>query len=151
MFDLIFLPEKLQSLRTEMRKSRFKIWLRAVLFVQFAAIFSVYLFHDISRGYFKWEWVAWVFLLCVPVGLLLSLLVPMRADPEVCAVVLSLDPVYLVLIWVLVLIKLITAAIPSVVYISDGCMMIILGIMAGRLGGIGLRVRKLKIDYGFRR
>jgi len=79
----------------------------------------------------------------------MSSLVPMRADLESRAVLLSLDPVYLVLIWVLVITKLITAHFPSQVYIADICMAVILGIMSGRLGGIGLRVHKLKIEHGF--
>ena len=50
---------KIESLRTlllskrgEMKKSRFKIWLRAFLLVQFSVIFSIYFFRDIAAGYF---------------------------------------------------------------------------------------------------
>lgn len=42
----------LKSFRGEMKKSRFKIWLRAFLFLQFSAIFMVYFFRDIGHGYF---------------------------------------------------------------------------------------------------
>ena len=51
----------LKSLRGEMKKSRFKIWLRAFLFLQFSLLFSFYFFRDIGRGYFSWEWVAHYF------------------------------------------------------------------------------------------
>jgi hypothetical protein len=73
----------------------------------------------------------------------------MQADLESKAVTLSLDKFYLVLIWVLVIAKLIASHIPSLVTISDFIMCAILGIMVGRLGGIGLRVRQLKIQHGF--
>jgi len=143
------LADLLIWLRGEMKKSRFKIWLRAFLFIQFSAIFGVYFFRDISAGYFRWEWVLLIYLLCLPVGFLMSRIVPMRADIESRAVMLSLDRVYLVLIWILVIAKLITGRIPSLVFVADICMAVILGIMSGRLGGIGIRVRRLKIAAGF--
>lgn len=143
------LPSLLAWGRGEMKKSRFKIWLRVFLFVQFSAIFSVYFVRDIAAGYFRWEWVGLIYLLCVPLGLLMSRIVPMRADTETRAVLLSLDLVYLVLIWVLVIAKLVASLFPAWVFLADICMAVILGIMSGRLGGIGLRVRRLKIAAGF--
>lgn len=145
----MFIPSLLQYLRGEMKKSRFKIWLRAGLFVQFCGIFSFYLFRDISNGYFGWGWALLVIALCVPFGFFMSRLVPMQADVEAKAVTLSLDRIYLVLIWLLVIAKLITGYIPTLVFIADISMCIILGIMSGRLGGIGIRVRRLKAKYGF--
>lgn len=139
----------IQCLRGEIKKSRFKIWLRAFLFVQFSAIFGFYFFRDIANGHFRWEWVPLAFALFVPLGFLMSRLVPMQADLKVRAVTLSLDRVYLVLIWVLVIAKLILGHIPSLVFIADIIMCSILGIMFGRLGGIGLRVRQLKLRHGF--
>ena len=139
----------LKSFRGEMKKSRFKIWLRAFLFVQFSLLFSVYFFRDIRHGYFKWEWVALVFAAFIPVGFLLSLIVPMKADVDLGAVTLSLDRFYLFLIWFLVIAKLIIGRIPPFTPEADFIMGAIMGIMFGRLGGIGLRVRRLKLQYGF--
>ena len=139
----------LQSLRDEMKKSRFKIWLRAFLFLQFSAIFGIYFFRDIGNGYFSWERVALLFTLFIPVGLLMSLIVPMKADPELRAVILSLDRVYLFLIWLLVIAKLIIGRIPPFIPEADFIMCAIMGIVFGQLGGIGLRVRHLKVQHGF--
>lgn len=138
-----------QFLRGEMKKSRFKIWLRAFLFIQFSAMFSFYFFRDIGNGYFNWERVALLFTLFIPVGFLMSLIVPMRADLELRAVTLSLDRVYLFVIWLLVIAKLIIERIPPFIPEADFIMCAILGIMFGRLGGIGLRVRQLKVQHGF--
>lgn len=132
-----------------MKKSRFKIWFRAFLFVQFSALFSFFFFRDIAHGYFHWEWVAILFTLFIPVSFLLSLIVPMQADLELGAVTFSLDRAYLFLIWFLVVIKLILGHIPAFTPEADFIMCAILGIMFGRLGGIGLRVRQLKIRHGF--
>jgi hypothetical protein len=139
----------LTSLRAEMKKSRFKIWLRAVLFVQFAVLFAFYFDRDIANGYFTWIWVATLFMLFIPVGFWMSRLVPMKVDHRSKAVTLSLDRIYLVLIWVLVIIKLIASYIHRLIPVSDVIMCAILGIMCGRLGGIGLRVRYLKMEHGF--
>lgn len=140
---------KIETFRSEMKKSRFKIWLRAFLFVLFGSLFTFYFLRDIANGYFTWSRVAIWFIVFIPVGFLLSRLVPMRADLEARAVTLSLDRFYLVLIWVLVIAKLIASHFPSLIAVSDAIMCSILGIMFGRLGGIGLRVRSLKLQYGF--
>jgi hypothetical protein len=139
----------LKSLRGEMKKSRFKIWLRAFLFLQFSAIFCFYFFRDIGNGYFSWERVALLFTLFIPVGFLMSLIVPMKADLELREVTLSLDHVYLFLIWLLVIAKLIIGRVPPFTPEADFIMCAIMGIMFGRLGGIGLRVRQLKLQHGF--
>jgi len=139
----------LKSLRGEIKKSRAKIWMRAFLFIQFSLLFSVYFFRDIGRGYFRWEWVALVFAAFIPIGFLLSLIVPMKADAELGAVTFSLDKFYLFLIWFLVIAKLIIGRIPPFTPEADFIMASIMGIMFGRLGGIGLRVRRLKLQHGF--
>jgi len=143
------MTESIKSFRGEMKKSRFKIWLRAALFVIFGTLFMFYFFRDIANGYFTWGWTALLFVLFIPVGFLLSRIVPMQADLESKAVTLSLDRFYLVLIWVLVIAKLIVSRVPSLITISDVIMCAILGIMFGRLGGIGMRVRSLKTQHGF--
>ena len=132
-----------------MKKSKFKIWLRAFLFVQFTAMFMVYFVRDIGHGYFKWSWVVEVAIAFIPIGFLLSLIVPMKADTELGAVTLSLDRVYLFLIWLLVVAKLIIARIQPFTPEADFIMAAIIGIMFGRLSGIGIRVRKLKRQHGF--
>ena len=142
-------PIDTQSLRGEMKKSRYKIWLRAFLFIQFSALFIFYFFRDIGNGYFSWGQVALLFTLFIPVGFLMSLIVPMKADIKLRAVTLSLDRVYLFLIWLLVIVKLIIGRIPPFTPEADFIMCAIMGIMFGRLGGIGLRVRQLKVQNGF--
>ena len=142
------LADFLAWMRGETKKSRFKIWLLAFLFVQFSAIFIVYFYRDISAGHFRWEWALLIFLLCLPLGFLMSRLVPMRVDTESRAVLMSLDRIYLVLIWLLVIAKLVTGRIPSLVFVADICMAVILGVMSGRLSGICTRVRRMKLAAG---
>lgn len=143
------LPASLKAFRHEMKKSRFKIWLRAVLFFLFGSLFMFYFIRDIADQHFTWGWVSILFAAFIPAGFLLSRIVPMQVDTDAKAVTLSLDRTYLVLIWVLVIAKLIASHSPALIPVSDVIMCAILGIMFGRLGGIGLRVRGLKSMYGF--
>ena len=131
-----------------MKKSRFKIWLRAFLLIQFSALFCVYFFRDIGNGYFTWKSVALVVIGFIPVGILLSFIVPMQADLELRAVTFKLDRFYLFLIWFLVIAKLIIGRIPAFTPEADFIMSAIIGIMFGRLSGIGIRVRQLKLQHG---
>lgn len=131
-----------------MKKSRFKIWLRAFLLIQFSALFCVYFFRDIGNGYFTWKSVALVVIGFIPVGILLSFIVPMQADLEMRAVIFKLDRFYLFLIWFLVIAKLIIGRIPAFTPEADFIMSAIIGIMFGRLSGIGIRVRQLKLQHG---
>ena len=139
---------RIKSFREEMKKSRFKIWLRAALLIQFSGIFGFFLLRDIARGYFSWGWVASTIILFVPIGFLMSRLVPMQVHPTARAITLSLDKIYLALIWVLVIAKIITGQISSLVVVADIIMCVILGLMSGRLGGIGIRVHRLKAQHG---
>jgi len=139
----------LKSMRGELKKSRFKIWLRAFLLVQFTAMFCVYFFRDIGNGYYSWNNVFLVFACFIPIGFLLSLIVPIKADIGLQAVTFSLDRFYLFLIWFLVIAKLIVGRIPFFTPEADFIMSAIIGIMFGRLSGIGIRVRQLKLQHGF--
>lgn len=73
----------------------------------------------------------------------------MHANVDIQAVTLSLDRVYLFLIWILVIAKLLASYLYHTESVADVIMCIILGIMGGRLGGIIIRVEKLKIEHGF--
>lgn len=85
----------------------------------------------------------------MPIGFLLSLIVPMKADLELSAVTLSLARIYLFLIWFLVIAKLIIGCIPPFTPEADFIMSAIIGIMFGRLSEIGIRVRQLKLQHDF--
>jgi hypothetical protein len=137
-----------QTLRGEMKKSCFKIWLRTFLFIMFSALFSMYLVRDVSDGFFTWGWAVLIFIALIPVGFWMSQLVPMQANVELGAVLFSFDRIYFILIWVLVIAKLIAGRIPPLTAAADVIMCSILGIMFGRLGGIGVRVRSLKLQHG---
>jgi hypothetical protein len=135
------MTEWIRLVCSEMKKSRFKIWLRAVLFVLFGMLFTFSFRRDIASGHFTWTWSVMVFMLLIPAGFGMSRIVHTQVDRESRAVTFSLDRVCLILIRVLVITKLIASHIPRLVSLSDVIMSAILGIMIGRPGGSGLRVQ----------
>ena len=59
----------------------------------------------------------------------------------------SFIPITVYLIWVLVIAKVLCSYVFELAIIADVIMCMIVGIMGGRLGGIGRRVRKLKVKH----
>jgi hypothetical protein len=127
-----------------LKRSRAKIWIRTGILAVFGSLFGLTIYQDILAGAFNWVWALTVFLLCLPVGFWMRKFVPMQVHPASRHVTLSFDRVYFIPIVLLVIVKAVAGNILSVTVIADFAMCIILGLMIGRLGGIGLRVRNLK-------
>lgn len=129
-------------------RSRVKIWIRTVLLGIFGGIFGVSLVRDIHAGVYPLALGMAVLAACLPIGFWMRRLVPMRVHLPSRSVVLSFDKIYFILIWVLVIGKGIFSYLVHWSLPADIIMCIILGLMAGRLSGICLRVRGLKVRHG---
>ncbi len=127
-----------------MKRSRAKIWIRTGILAVFGTLFGLTIYHDIVSGTFYWLWALTAFLLCLPVGFWMRKFVPMQIHPTSQHVTLSFDRVYFASIVLLVIVKTIAGNISSIMILADFAMCMILGLMIGRLSGIGLRVRNLK-------
>jgi hypothetical protein len=130
-------------------RSRAKIWIRTGLLVVFGGLFGVSLARDIQSGTYPLALGLAILLVCLATGFWMRRLVPMRVHLPTRSVVLSFDRVYFILIWVLVIGKAISSYLLHLNLPADILMCTILGLMAGRLSGICLRVRSLKVQYGF--
>jgi hypothetical protein len=131
------------------KQSRAKIWIRTGLLAIFGTLFSFQLYESIAAGYFHWSWALLVFALFLPVGFRMRTLVPMQVHLEHRVITLTLDKIYFITIWVLVIAKFAAYYAFHAYFVSDVLMCSILGLMAGRLSGICLRVSHLKSAYGF--
>lgn len=131
------------------KQSRAKIWIRTGLLAIFGTLFTYQLYESINAGYFQWPWALIVFALFLPVGYAMRRLVPMQIHPEHQVITLTLDKVYFITIWALVIAKFVAYYAFSAYIVSDVLMCVILGLMAGRLSGICLRVSHLKAVHGF--
>lgn len=127
-----------------MQRSRAKIWIRTVILVVFGALFGLTIYPDIVSGAFPWQWALTAFLLCLPIGFWMRKFVPIQFHRASRHVTLSFDRIYFVAILLLVIVKAVTGNISGITILADFAMCMILGLMIGRLGGIGLRVRSLK-------
>jgi len=132
-----------------MKQSRAKLWVRTGILVVFGVLFGLALYRDIAAGVFPRQLALAIFVLCLPLGFLLSRLVPMEAHLSSKTIVFSFDRIYFGLILLLVVLKAVTGRLPGLEIWADVVMCVILGLMLGRLSGICLRVRDLKIRHGF--
>lgn len=130
-------------------RSRAKIWIRTGLLAVFGTMFGISLARDIQSGLYPLALGLGTLLVCLPVGFWMRRLVPMRVHLPTRSVVLSFDKVYFILIWILVIGKAISSYLLHLNLPADILMCTILGLMAGRLSGICLRVRGLKVQHGF--
>jgi hypothetical protein len=132
-----------------LKQSRAKLWIRSAILLIFGTIFTIALYRDISLGNFNYFWALLVFLPCLVIGFWLRRLVPMQVHIASKFITFSFDKIYFSLILVLVITKVISERIPGLTFWDDVIMCVILGLMIGRLCGICLRVRKLKVQHNF--
>ncbi len=131
------------------KRSRAKLWIRTGILAVFGTLFGLALYRDISSGAFRWWWALAAFGLCLVAGFWMRKLVPMQIHRASQHITLSFDRVYFGLILLLVVAKAVAGRVPGLGLWSDVVMCIILGLMIGRLSGICLRVRRLKVKHGF--
>jgi hypothetical protein len=138
-----------QSIPAWTKRSKAKIWIRTVILTVFGTLFGINLIKDMTSGVFPWAAGLAIFLACLPIGFWMRSLVPMQVHLSARQVTFSFDKIYFILIWVLVIGKAIFSYIVHIPAPADVLMCVILGLMAGRLSGICLRVRSLKVRHGF--
>ena len=76
-------------------------------------------------------------------------LVPMQVHLTSKHITMSFDKIYFAVILTLVIGKLVAGRFFGLTVLADVIICAILGLMTGRLGGIGVRVRGLKREHGF--
>ena len=131
------------------KRSKAKIWLRTGILAIFAVIFGISLYHDISTQRFLWYWGLITYLICFPIGFAMRNLVPMQVHLTSKHITMSFDKIYFAVILALVIGKLVAGRFFGLTVLADVIICAILGLMTGRLGGIGVRVRGLKREHGF--
>ena len=141
---------ELQAAPPAMSRSRAKLWIRTGILAVFGTLFSVSLVRDMALGMFHWSWALAAFIACLPIGFWMRRLVPMQVHVNSQQVTLSFDRVYFALILTLVIAKAVTGKVPGLAIWADVLMCVILGLMMGRLSGICLRVRDLKVQHNWR-
>jgi hypothetical protein len=138
-----------QNVRQFVKESRGKIWIRTAMLVIFGTLFSFSLYKDLQDGIFSGQLGMIALIPCLAIGFWMARLVPMHLHYDRKVITFSMDKIYFVLIWVLVIAKLLTGRLLGLPVWSDVLMVVILGLMSGRLSGICLRVRELKIANQF--
>ncbi len=138
-----------QKMPPILKQSRAKLWIRTGILAVFGTLFGLALRRDLMSGRFHWQWVLLSFLPCLAIGFWMSRLVSMKAHKTFQCVTLSFDHIYFSLILFLVVAKVIATRVEGMAAWADVIMCAILGLMIGRLSGICLRVRDLKVRNNF--
>ena len=142
-------PEQTNAKPSFIKQSSGKIWIRTGLLAIFGTMFGIQIIHNVAEGYFHWSWALLVLAICLPIGFMMRKLVPMQVHLDHKVITLTLDKVYFVTIWVLVIAKFAGYYAFTAYFVSDLLMCIILGLLAGRLSGICLRISRLKAAHSF--
>jgi peptidoglycan/LPS O-acetylase OafA/YrhL len=132
-----------------LKQSRAKLWIRTAILIIFGTIFTIALYRDIASEKFNYIWALLSFLPSLVIGFWMRQWVPMQIHIASKLISFSFDKIYFTLILLLVIIKVISERIPELTFWDDVIMCVILGLMIGRLCGICLRVRKLKVLHNF--
>jgi hypothetical protein len=141
--------EEMHTTTPIMKRSRAKLWIRTGILVVFGTLFAVLLYRDMAAGVYHWTWALAAFLPCLVIGFFMRGLVPMQVHPVSGHITMSFDRIYFAVILLLVIVKAIAGRVPGLTVWADVAMCLILGLMIGRLSGICLRVRDLKVQHGF--
>jgi len=142
-------PSEMQAAPHTMKRSRAKLWIRTGILAVFGTLFAFLLYRDVASGVFHWSWALMAFLPCLVIGFFMRALVPMQVHPASQHITMSFDRIYFGVIWLLVIFKAFAGRAPGMAVWADLAMCVILGLMIGRLSGICLRVRDLKIQHNF--
>jgi hypothetical protein len=133
-----------------MSTSRAKLWIRTGILMVFGMLFSVSLAQDMTLGTFHGSWALMAFMPCLAIGYWMRQFVPMQVHVNWRYVTLSFDRIYFALILILVIAKAVMGKMPGMIVWADVLMCVILGLMMGRLTGICLRVRDLRLQHNLR-
>jgi preprotein translocase subunit SecF len=123
--------------------------MRTGILTVFGTLFGLALYQDMVSGVFHWSFALGAFLPCLLIGFWIRRWVPMQVYLASQHITLTFDRSYFVLILFLVATKVIAGLISGMTIWADVIMCMILGLMIGRLSGICLRVRDLKIKHSF--
>jgi hypothetical protein len=131
-----------------MKRSRAKLWIRTGILAVFGTLFAVLLYRDMAAGVFHWTWALAAFVPCLVIGFFMRGLVPMQVHTPSGHITMSFDRIYFAVILLLVIFKAVAGRVHGLGMWADLAMCVILGLMIGRLSGICLRVRDLKLRHG---
>ena len=130
-----------------MKRSRAKMWIKIVMLIIFTSLFSHALLLDLQKGYINYQIIISVIIPSLFIGLWLRKIVPLQVHTKFSHITFSFDKIYFAIIIILFAIKK-TCQIMDIQHIlGDISMVIIIGLMIGRVIGLFMRIKKLKIEH----
>ena len=132
---------------SKMKRSRAKLWIKIIILAVFGTLFSLSIHSDVLKGTIDLQTLLLLFVPSFIIGIWLRNLVPLQIHKEFSHITFSFDKIYFVIILLLFIIKKACQYMQIQLILADVAMIIILGLMTGRIIGLFYRVAKLKKEF----
>ena len=130
-----------------MKRSHAKLWIKIIILAIFGTLFSLTLRCDVLSGIIELQTLLILFFPSLIIGIWLRKLVPLQIYKEFSHITFSFDKIYFAIILLLFIVKKVCQYMQVQLILADIAMIIILGLMIGRIIGLFYRVAKLKKEF----
>ena len=130
-----------------MKRSAAKLWIKIIILAIFGTLFTLSIHNDVTNGIIELQTLFVMFLPSFIIGIWLRKLVPVQIYKEFSQITFSFDRIYFAIILLLFIVKKTCQFMQVQLVFADFAMIIILGLMIGRIIGLIYRVAKLKRKF----
>ncbi len=130
-----------------LKRSYAKLWIKIIILAIFGTLFSISIHCDVLNGIIDLQTLVILFFPSLIIGIWLRKLVPLQIHKEFSHITFSFDKIYFAIILLLFIVKKVCQYMQVQLILADIAMIIILGLMIGRIIGLFYRVAKLKKKF----
>ena len=130
-----------------MKRSTAKLWIKIIILLVFGTLFSISIYKDVMEGDISYFTLVALFVPSFIIGIWLRKLVPISIYKEFSQLTFSFDKIYFAIILILFIMKKTCEYMQMKHSIADASMVIILGLMLGRIIGLSYRVARIKKEF----
>ncbi|MCK5847526.1 MAG: hypothetical protein KAG84_08805 [Bacteroidales bacterium] len=130
-----------------MKRSKAKMWIKIIVLIIFTSLFTHSLYIDLQKGYINYQVISFAFIPSIIIGLWLRKLVPLQVHKKFSHITFSFDKIYFVIILLLYITKKVCQIMDIQHIIGDISMVIIIGLMLGRVIGLFIRLKRIRIQH----
>ena len=130
-----------------MKRSTAKLLIKIIILLVFGTLFSISIYKDVMEGDISYFTLIALFIPSFIIGIWLRKLVPISIYKEFSQLTFSFDKIYFAIILILFIMKKTCEYMQMKHSIADASMVIILGLMLGRIIGLSYRVARIKKEF----
>ena len=130
-----------------MKRSRAKMWIKIIMLIIFTSLFTHALLLDLQKEHISYQIIIFTIIPSLAAGLWLRKIVPLQVHTKFAHITFSFDKIYFAIIIMLFSIKKYCQIMDIQHILGDISMVIIIGLMMGRVIGLFIRLKKLRIQH----